>query len=96
MSPPGALQIKVSHSYHLPGKVFIGAKQWSVTFTDKSIHVSTAYETVAGMLVTKLYAFRQAVTTTCQRYFDGEEVLFPDLVRSLAEWSEPLKLDTMG
>jgi len=37
------------------------------------------------MLLSKLYAFRQAVTTISQRYFDGEQVLFPDLVRSLAE-----------
>ena len=43
------------------------------------------WKEMAGMLLTKLYAFRQAVTTISQRYFDGEEVLFPDLVRSLAD-----------
>jgi len=32
-----------------------------------------------------MYTFRQAVTTISQRYFDGEEVLFPNLVRSLAD-----------
>ena len=37
------------------------------------------------MLLTKLYTFRQSVTTISQRYFDGEEALFPDLVRSLAD-----------
>ena len=37
------------------------------------------------MLLTKLYAFRQAIATISQRYYDGEEVLFPDLVRSLTD-----------
>ncbi len=43
------------------------------------------WKDIAGLLLTKLYAFRQANLTIGQRYFDGEEVLFPDLVRSLAE-----------
>ena len=36
-------------------------------------------------MLSKLYAFRQAVATISQRYFDGEEVLFPDLVGSLGD-----------
>lgn len=43
------------------------------------------WKEMAGMLLTKLYTFRQSVTTISQRYFDGEEALFPDLVRSLAD-----------
>ncbi len=43
------------------------------------------WKDIAGQLLSKLYAFRQVATTISQRYFDGEEVLFPDLVRSLAE-----------
>ena len=43
------------------------------------------WKEIAGILLIKLYAFRQAAGTISQRYFDGEEVLFPDLVRSLAE-----------
>ena len=40
---------------------------------------------MAGHLLTKLYTFRQAAATIGQRYFDGEEVLFPDLIQSLCE-----------
>jgi hypothetical protein len=43
------------------------------------------WKQMAGVLLTKLYAFRQAITKISQRYFDGEEVLFPDLVRSFAD-----------
>jgi hypothetical protein len=43
------------------------------------------WKEMAGMLLTKLYAFRQAIATISQRYYDGEEVLFPDLVRSLTD-----------
>jgi hypothetical protein len=43
------------------------------------------WKDIAGPLLSQLYAFRQAAATISQRYFDGEEVLFPDLVRSLAE-----------
>jgi hypothetical protein len=43
------------------------------------------WKEIAGMLLTQLHAFRQAAATISQRYFDREEVLFPDLVRSLAE-----------
>ena len=37
---------------------------------------------MAGASLTNLYAFRQAVITIRQRYFDGVELLFPDLDRS--------------
>ena len=40
---------------------------------------------MASVLISKLYAFRQTVTTISQRYFDGEEVLFPDLSRSFTD-----------
>jgi len=40
---------------------------------------------MAGVLVSKLYIFRQAVTTISQRYFIGEKVLFANLVRSFAD-----------
>jgi hypothetical protein len=43
------------------------------------------WKEMAGMLLTKLYTFRQTATTISQRYFDGEEVLFPDLIRSFAD-----------
>jgi hypothetical protein len=43
------------------------------------------WKQIAGVLLTKLYTFRQAVTTISQRYFDGEKVLFPDMARSLAD-----------
>lgn len=43
------------------------------------------WKDMAGTLLSKLYAFRQAAATISQRYFDGEEILFYDLVRSLAE-----------
>jgi hypothetical protein len=43
------------------------------------------WKQIAGVLLTKLYTFRQAVTTISQRYFDGEEELFPDMARSLAD-----------
>ena len=40
---------------------------------------------MAGASLTNLYAFRQVVITIRQRYFDGIELLFPDLERSLAD-----------
>jgi hypothetical protein len=43
------------------------------------------WKDIAGQLLSKLYAFRQAAATISQHYFDGEEILFPDLVRGLAE-----------
>ena len=43
------------------------------------------WKQMAGVLISKLYAFRQAVTTISRRYFDSEEVLFSDLVRSFAD-----------
>ena len=43
------------------------------------------WKEMAGVLLTKIYAFRQAITAISQRYFDGEEVLFLDMVRSLTD-----------
>jgi len=40
------------------------------------------WKQMAGASLTNLYAFRQAVITIRQRYFDGVELLFPDLDRS--------------
>ena len=40
---------------------------------------------MAGTLLLNLYGFRQAVTTIRQRYFDGEEIMFSDTVKSLAD-----------
>jgi hypothetical protein len=43
------------------------------------------WKQMAGALLTNLYAFQQAVITIRQRYFDGVELLFPDLDQSLAD-----------
>jgi len=42
------------------------------------------WKQMAGASLTNLYAFQQAVITIRQHYFDGVELLFPDLDRSLA------------
>ena len=41
------------------------------------------WKQMAGASLTNLYAFHQAVITIRQRHFDGAELLFPDLYRSL-------------
>ena len=43
------------------------------------------WKDMAGTLLLNLYGFRQAVTTIKQRYFDGEEIMFSDSVKSLAD-----------
>jgi hypothetical protein len=43
------------------------------------------WKQMAGASLTNLYAFRQAVITIRQRYFDGVELLFPDSDRSLTD-----------
>jgi hypothetical protein len=43
------------------------------------------WKQMAGASLTNLYAFRQAVITIRQRYFDGVELFFPDADRSLAD-----------
>jgi hypothetical protein len=40
---------------------------------------------MAGILVSNLYAFRQAVKTIGQRYFDDEKIMFSDSRESLAD-----------
>ncbi len=57
---------------------------------DKSATPHTEHEVefwkeLAILLLTKLYVFRQAATLIGRHYFDGRELLFPDLVRSLSE-----------
>ena len=42
------------------------------------------WKQMAGASLSNLYAFQQAVITIRQRYFDGVELLFSDLYRSLA------------
>jgi len=42
------------------------------------------WKQMAGASLTNLYASQQAVITIRQRYFDGVELLFPDLDRNLA------------
>jgi hypothetical protein len=39
---------------------------------------------MAGALLLNLFGFQQAVSTIKQRYFDGEEILFSDSVKSVA------------
>jgi predicted metal-dependent hydrolase len=43
------------------------------------------WKQMAGASLTNLYAFRQAIITIRHRYFDGVELLFPDLDRSLID-----------
>ncbi len=43
------------------------------------------WKDMAGTLLLNLHSFQQAVTTISQRYFDGEEILFSDSVKSLAD-----------
>ena len=43
------------------------------------------WKQMAGASLTNFYAFRQAVITIRQRYFDGVALLFPDSDRSLAD-----------
>ena len=43
------------------------------------------WKDMAGTLLLNLHGFQQAVTTIRQRYFDGEEIMFSDSVKSLAD-----------
>ena len=43
------------------------------------------WKDMAGTLLLNLFGFQQAVTTIRQRYFDGEDILFSDVVKSLAD-----------
>jgi len=49
------------------------------------------WKQMAGTSLTNLYAFQQAVITIRQRYFDGAELLFPDLDRSLADLTKHME-----
>ena len=43
------------------------------------------WKDMAGTLLLNLHGFQQAVTTIKQRYFDGEEIMFSDSVKSLTD-----------
>ncbi len=43
------------------------------------------WKDMAGTLTLNLHGFQQAVTTIKQRYFDGEEIMFLDSVKSLTD-----------
>ena len=47
-----------------------------------------AWKNLAGILITAMHAFQQAVLIIKQRYFDGEEIMFSDAVKSLADLSK--------
>ena len=49
------------------------------------------WKQMAGASLNNLYAFQQAVITIRQRYFDGAELLFPDLDRSLADLTKHIE-----
>ena len=60
----------------------------NITGKGESPHIKKEIEFwkgMAGTLVSNLYAFRQAVKTIGQRYFDGEQVMFSDSAESLAD-----------
>jgi len=46
---------------------------------------------MAGTLLSNLFAFCQAVKTIMQTYFDGEEIMFSDLVKSLDDLTKHTK-----
>jgi hypothetical protein len=43
------------------------------------------WKEMAGTLVLSLHGFQQAVTTIRQRYFDGEEIMFSDSLKTLTD-----------
>ena len=43
------------------------------------------WKNMAGTLLLNLHGFQQSVTTIKQRYFDGEEIMFSDSVKSLTD-----------
>ena len=49
------------------------------------------WKQMAGASLTNLYAFKQAVIAIRQSYFDGAELLFPDLDRSLADLTKHME-----
>jgi hypothetical protein len=54
------------------------------------------WEEMAGTLLLLLYTFREALATIKRNYYKGEEVLFPDLARSLANLSSIQKNKLMN
>jgi len=60
----------------------------NITGKGESPHIKKEIEfwkQMAGILVSNLYAFRQAITTISQRYFDGEQIMFSDSIQSLTD-----------
>jgi hypothetical protein len=58
----------------------------SASFVHSSMERQAAtWKEMSGTLLCLLYTFREALTTIKQNYYKGEEVLFPDLARSLAD-----------
>jgi hypothetical protein len=51
----------------------------------KAVEETAFWKEMAGTLLLNLHGFRLAVTTIEQRYFDGEEIMFSDVVKSLAD-----------
>ena len=52
-----------------------------------------SWKAIADVYITQIYAFRQAAMVISQHYFDGEDVLFSDIVDNLAgliEFAEDL------
>lgn len=58
----------------------------SASFAHSSMERQTAtWKEMTGTLLRLLYTFREALTAIKQNYYKGEEVLFPDLARSLSD-----------
>jgi hypothetical protein len=58
----------------------------NASFMHSSLERQTVrWKEMAGTLLLLLYTFREALTTIKQNYYKGEEVLFPDLARSLTD-----------
>ena len=59
---------------------------WESRASTKTINDEAAtWKNLAGILITAMHAFQQAVLIINQRYFDGEEIMFSDLAKSLAD-----------
>ena len=60
----------------------------NITGKGESPHIKKEIEfwkQMAGILLSNLHGFKQAVSTIRQRYFDGEEIMFSDSIQSLTD-----------